>query len=497
MPPPRSAARRPALRGQSSASPQTLASILRLLGRHCGQAVAIALLVSGIVTLAVAGLWMGLVLVLRPQPPAWLVNWVPAWGKVWSSLPVETLAEIDQALKGAGFHRGDLIALKSADAPKTELYLLPIYAPWANCAQGCEAITELRLYRLHHREDTHLHLQLLQSLNVIGPIETDLLPRTTEGDLSLLGSTQTLPLTDLKSLQAPDLPGYWFSLTGRWQNQGSPVLYGQVLHVNPQTTTLESVLPWKSPAGRLPTWINADQQGSPELVVNESAGLEPHYRLYTIAHRTAAHQATHLEEVTLVPLALPADLPAEPYQTLLFLAQQGLWSEAERRLTTWTAHKTAPLPADLEQQRQLITLHAHYSQNQAQRNWAQPSQHLLALLLDGQWQAAMAKVKGASQEDTQAVLPLLNRNSNRLWQRLTAALEVAPQQQDARLWGALLLLAKQDEKTALQWLTPHPQAPIRKEFEAIAAHLGRPLASAQSSPPRPPFPTITVTSPPN
>ncbi|MBE7383030.1 MAG: hypothetical protein F6J95_016645 [Leptolyngbya sp. SIO1E4] len=417
-------------------------------------------------------LWISVVFILHPNPPRWLAQTLPYFSMGWGDMPAQSLEEIEAELQAQGRQAGKLVNVASfgTDPQLGNLRLLPIFATRSSCTRDCQAIVELRLYGVHSR-DPQASLQLLDQLTIQGPPEEQVLDPILQPQAGVVGSTHPLPLSEVKSLKADALPGGWLTLTGRWQHQGSPVLYGQILHVDSQTLRINSLLNWNSPPGRLPVWRNLDETGLPELVVNQSVGLEPRFSLYTIANTTASAVATRLEEISLSQIALPQGVDKAPYRNALFLAQHGLWSEAQRRLTQLKTQWADQWPQGLEQQLQLVSLHAEVSQSQAARDWSRASQKLLALLLDGQWDNALKTLDTPQSGFRAAVLPLLEQNSTRLWQRLTASLQVNSGQKAARLWGALLLLAKEDEDAALKWLNQAANASIKSEFDAIAAEI--------------------------
>ena len=466
-----------------------IARLVRLLG--------LTALLAGAGTVVGFSLWTSAVLIFRPHPPQWLTAYLPD-GRPWGDAPLQSLADIEAELSGQQ-SLGDLLDLSQlSDAAELQgLQLLPIVETRSPCSRNCDQIVELRLYSSPAADS----LQLLDQLRVQGPSEAQVLDPIARGDTGTMGSTHRLPLEALKPLHEEGLPGGWLTLTGRWHRQGSPVLYGQLLYVDAQTRRLQSVLNWQSPTGRLPAWHNVDQVGLPELLVNQSTGLEPDFYLYRVSRANAANTTTRLQEISLAPLPLPPDTAPEPYQNALFLAKQGLWSEAQALLSPLKTQLAEQWSPDLEQQRQLIMLHAKFSQNQANRDWSQPSQKLLALLLDGQWQAALDPVKAAEPGFERAVLPLLERESARVWQRLSASLKVTPQQPEARLWGALLLLAKENEKAALAWFNPNQQTTLKAEFDAIAQQVAPPalpapaIATGNSSGAASPASTTASTAP--
>lgn len=446
----------------------------------------LALLLAGAGTLVGMSLWTSAVLILRPHPPPWLARVWPGGLRSWQELPAQTLAEIDAELAAQQQSRGRSLVLSAKGDRRVaaELTLIPIFETRPSCTRNCEAIVELRLYRRQRSQPTSAPLQLLDQLEVRGPTEADVLKSLAQTAADNLGSTYELPLNALKSLQEPGLPGSWLTLTGRWQGQGSPLLYGQIVYVNPQTREITSLLNWQSPPGRLPTWHNVDQAGLPELLVNQSYGLEPRFQLFRVANIQAVGANTRLQEISLIPLSIQEKNQAIAYQNALFLAQRGLWSDAQTRLYELKSQLGAEWTPNLEQQLQLVALHSRFSATQAEREWSQPSQKLLALLLDGQWQTALGHVMTEQTRFSQAVLPLLKRDSSRVWPRLTATLELNPNQKEARFWNALLLMAKEDKAAALKWLTADETSPLRKEFETITTNV---------LPPKP-APAVTATA---
>lgn len=470
----------PVSQRQSRRSLSPLRQWLRLGG--------LTLLLAGAGTLVGLSLWTSVMVMLRPQPPRWLGRYWPGLTYHWGDLPVQTLTEIAAELNAQQRYAGEFMELPpmSNHRETSPLKLLPVFATRSPCSRDCEAIVELRLYGEPPTAKSTDQLQLLDQLTVQGPAESEVLQSLSPAQAHTVGSTYQLPLTALKSIHEGDLPGTWLTLTGRWRTQGSPVLYGQILYVNPQTRRLTSLLNWQSPPGRLPAWHDVDHQGLPELLVNQSYSLEPSFKLYRIDNLQAVGTQTRLEEIALTPLSKFTGQSAIAYQNALFLAQRGLWSDAQSRLSQLKAQRADDWSAELERQFQLVTLHARFGAAQAERDWSQPSQKLLALLLDGRWQAALQPVNAKQQGYPEAVLPLLERDSARVWQRLTATLKLNPNHKEAQFWSALVLMAKEDEDAALKWLAADEKSPLRQEFTAIAQTVA-PSASSTVS--------VTTTAP--
>lgn len=413
--------------------------------------------------------WTSAVIIVRPHPPPWLTRVFPGVFQPWGDRPVRSWDAIQAELQAQGYQAGPLINLAHSGTDKQldTLRLLPVLTTRAACSQNCEAIAELRLYGVSHPSQDGMQLQLLHQLTVQGPPERQVIGLVERLNGGAVSSSQPLPLVDIKPLYEERLPGGWLTLTGRWHQQGSPILYGQMLHVDVQSLQITSLLNWSSPPGRLPTWHNVDSTNLPELVVNQSLGLEPQFNLYTIANAPT----TRLNEVSLSQVSIFPQSHQSSYRDALFLAHHGLWSEAHQRLVQLKAQLAEQWPLRAEQQLQLVAIHARISRSQAERDWSRPGQKLLAFLLDGQWEAALTALDQPQTPLKAATLPTLEQNSVRLWQRLTASLQLNPNQTAARIWGALLLLAKEDQASALQWLTQTQHAALKSEFVAIAASI--------------------------
>lgn len=477
------------------------------------------LLRGAIVTLGLTGggvavgtaLWVGGVMVVRPQPPRWLTRYWPAVAANWNDTPPQTLAEIEAELAQENLKPGDFIDLAnlSADTNLEGLWLVPVFATRSPCADPCEVIAALRLYGQYGPARETLHLQLLDHRPIAGPIESTVAEVAAAGVLSgVVGSRDRLPLTAVEVLGDERLPGLWLTLTGRWQRGGPAVLYGQVVYVDSKALRLRSLLNWSSPPNQRPRWYDLDRTGLPELVVNRSVGLDPRFNSYVVQ---SLGSSTRLQAIALTPQTLPDTAQQAPYDTALYLAQQGLWGQAKTRLEgvkTRLGDRWLPV---LEQQLQLVTLHANTTQAQADRAWSQPGQQLLSLLIDGRWDAALTWLESGTGSAQSSVFHLLSQDSGRLWNRVSAMLRVDPNHEAARLWGALILMAQQDEAAATQWLAQANSAALQTRFKTVAARINptnqpgstSAIATASPSPPNTRWSatalvgTITPTEPPN
>ena len=420
--------------------------------------VVLCLLVGG---LTGAG-WLGVQLIVNPQTLLWvnrlLPNWIPI--PVTGLKPPQTLDEIRRELAQAGRSLGEPLPLGknlSALDHKTTVVdsLLPIFAPRSNCQTDCEQLVELRVYQtlpIHQREQ---RLQLLDQLAIVGPDESFVLaPLINAGDTHQ-GSTRSLPLTTLKRFEG-DVPaqGVWLNLSGRWLRGDSTIAYGQVLYYNPSRVHLHQMLEWSSPMGQDPLWQNVTGDRAPELVIDQTVGMEPQFQIYQVKPRRFLASPLQLEPV----LLLESAIDDETYNNALLLARSGLWSTGLQWLqSVQQRDRDRQWSAAAQAQKTLIQLHAQATQRQADQAWASPSQQVLANLIDGRWGRALA-VFTANTENSLETAPLLKTDLGRLQNRVDAALRVNPLQSDIRQWGALLVAAKQGQKEAIAWLKKQPHA---------------------------------------
>ncbi|MEB3267139.1 MAG: hypothetical protein VKJ09_01235 [Leptolyngbya sp.] len=457
----------------------------------------------GLVSLALAGaiaavggtLGLSLTLLLRPQPPRWLVRFLPHTAATWNQSDPQTQAQIQAELVAQGQEPGDWIDLTTwgTDPNLDGLWLLPVWATRSPCTQDCRLLVALRLYGYHRTTPEGDTFQAIDTLTVQNPDATTVLAPLVRAGVEVPNIQDRLPLRHLHPYDQPDLPGVWLALSGSWRQGGQPVLYGQVVYIDPRLLGLRSLLTWSSPPRQRPTWVNLDQQGPPELVVNQSVGLEPDLQGYTLAGGGDSLFAQRLVAVDLLQGVV--DGPEQGnYELALTLAQNGLWSLASLRLTAIKNRLGEQWPPAAERQLQLIARHGAITQAQAEGNWAQPTQKILALLIDGRWQPALDQLQSPGDSLKTSLLPLLAEDpAGRLWQRVNAALRVDRRQDAARLWGALLLLAKQDRAAADRWLAQAPNgSTLQTQLGAIVTALTPPKTVPVTNPTAPTTPSPTI-----
>ncbi len=422
------------------------------------------LLTSGMLVSAVGfvvgGGWVAAQLIVNPSAVGWLSRVLPIWNEPPN--PPQTLDEISAEVTQTGRWIDKPINFNAANTnqPPIKAMLLPIVSPRRHCAESsrCGEVVELRVYRFN--DATRLFAQGTQSakgatyelvdrIGVTGPEELSAIASLTQADITQ-GTTRTLPLTSLQTIdgKAPTAD-FWFHLSGEWK-RGTRVLYGQVIRYDPQRRRLYSMQNWSSPAGQLPYWQQVTGSDAAELVVNQSLGLEPQFQIYQLKPAQAAAQPAMLEAINLTEAALND----QAYLHGLLLARKGLWSPAQSLLQTVkqrTVKQQGKWSAMAQAQLDFIGLHANVTQTQAERDWASPTQQILAQLIDGRWSQALKAIQSAHVSGYD-VRNLISTNVDRLWPRVEVALRVNARQADLQQWGMLVLTVKQNREQALAWL---------------------------------------------
>lgn len=427
-----------------------------LPGVSAWSAIVIIMLAAG--GLASAG-WLGGQLIVDPQTLLWVNRFLPDWIPipVTGLKPPQTMEAIQKELTQAGRILGEPIQLGKNISfldHKTTVsdVLLPVLARRSNCQSNCEQIVQLRVYQTIPGAQREPTLQLLDQQAIVGPDETFVLtPLINTGDENQ-GSTRSLPLMTLNRFEGKvPTQGIWLNLSGRWLRGDSTIAYGQVLHYNPSRFHLHQMLEWSSPVGQEPVWQEMFGGGSPELVLDQTVGMEPQFQIYQVKPRNFLPSPLQLESLSLLERAIDD----HAYEQGLVLARSGLWSTGLQWLESVRSKKGRWSDAAQAQQK-LIQLHAQATQTQANKSWASPGQQVLANLVDGRWRRALT-VFTANAENSAETAAVLKADFGRLQNRVDAALRVSPTQTDVRSWGALLIAAQQGSNAAIAWLKKQPK----------------------------------------
>jgi len=446
-------------RAQPSVHPQA---------RHPSQfgAVLSAVLLTSAVSLVVGGSWLAMRLIVNPASVSWVNQILPNWGELATSKP-QSLSDIEAEVARTGRHLGQPIHFSTYPGMTQRQsgfhhLLLPILQPINYCVPSCNQIVELRVYR-PKAIGSRLVYELIDRMAVTGPAELDAVAPLSN---SLIGSTRTLPLTSVEFIDGQAPAGLWLQLSGEWQ-RGSHVLYGQVVNYDPDRARLSLLQSWSSPASQLPRWQQVTGSATPELVVNQSVGLEPQFRVFQLKTSRSLIQPTRLEPISLTE----AHLKDRSYETGLLLARNGLWSLALAQLQA-LKQADKSWPAAAQAQLDLIALHAEVTEEHADQDWASPTQQVLAQVIDGRWSQSLAALKSASRSGYD-IRNLLATNRDRLWQRIETALRVTAPQTDLQAWGMLIRAVRQNQQQALTWLRKQPNttAEFTQSMQSLLALL--------------------------
>ncbi|MHC5613583.1 MAG: hypothetical protein ACYTXA_21945 [Nostoc sp.] len=416
---------------------------------------AIAILLTS-ASLIMAFAWISVLFIFNPDQVSWLNKILPAWAQiplVKHERP-QTLKQIQLDLSKKNQIFGETLPLNQ-DAENS--FLLPVFQQRANCESDCEELVELRVYErseeLEFKSQSENYYYLATQLPITGLEESFVISPLLDGTSEPQDINISLPLTQVQPFESgTPLPGVWFNLWGQRQQVTGANAYGYLVYYNPERTNLLQMLSWTSPNGQFPKWQQVTGDGTKELVVDQTIGLEPHLQLYQLKPLKLFLKPIELEAITLKSAALK-DLA---YQNALSIARSGLWTPAFEWLKFIKKQRKGVLPEAAQAQMDLIRLYSQLTKTQADKNWASPSQQVLANLIDGRWGKAL-QVFEASPHNSQEIVTLLKADEKTLWNRTVAALRVNPNRRDVQAWFALILAVQRGEERTNSWLKAQPK----------------------------------------
>ncbi|WP_375499705.1 hypothetical protein [uncultured Nostoc sp.] len=424
-------------------------------GSWLSSMLAIALLFSS-ASLIMAFAWISVLFIFNPDQVSWLNKILP----VWAQIPLgknerpQTLKQIQLDLSKKNQIFGETLPLNQN---VENSFLLPVFQQRANCQSDCEELVELRVYErseeLEFKSQSENYYYLATQLPVTGPEESFVISSSLDGTSELQDISIPLPLTEVQRFEgATPSPGVWFDLHGQRQQGTAAIRYGHVVYYNPERRNLLQMLSWTSPNGQLPKWRQVTGDGTKELVLDQTIGLEPHLQVYQVKPLKLFLKPIQLEAITLKSPALKD----YAYQNALSIARSGLWTPAFEWLKFIKKQYKGVLLKEAQAQMDLIRLHSQLTKTQAEKIWASPSQEVLADLIDGRWGKAL-QVFEASPHNAQEIATLLKVDKKRLWNRTVAALRVNPDRLEVQAWFALILKVQQGEEHANSWLKAQPK----------------------------------------
>ncbi|MEH2026386.1 hypothetical protein [Nostoc sp.] len=424
-------------------------------GSWLSSMLAIAILLSS-ASLVIAFAWISVLFIFNPDQVSWLNKILPAWAQIplGKHERPQTLKQIQLDLSKKNQIFGKTLPLH--EDVKTS-FLLPVFQQRANCQSDCEELVELRVYELSQelefKSQSENYYYLTTQLPVTGPDESFVISSLLDGTSEPQDISIPLPLTEVQRFEGgTPSPGVWFDLRGKRQQGTGAIRYGYVVYYNPERTNLLQMLSWTSPNGQLPKWQQVTGDGTKELVIDETVGLEPHLQVYQVKPLKLFLKPIQLEAITLKSSVFKDS----GYENALSIARSGLWTPAFEWLKFIKKQRKGILPEAAQAQMDLIRLHSQLTKTQAQKIWASPSQEVLADLIDGRWEKAL-QVFEASSHNAQEIATLLKADEKRLWNRTAAALRVNPNRLEVQAWFALILAVQQGEGHANSWLKAQPK----------------------------------------
>jgi hypothetical protein len=401
-----------------------------------------ALIVTG--TLLIGGGWLAALLMIDPNTVVWLNRFLPEWGRIriTASLPPKTFAAIQDEIRKNGLIPAEALPLNNSEL------LLPIFDSEPNCQSNCEKLVELRVYQPAGLNTQEKSYQLVSELPISGPKEYFAISASVSQKSTDKALSRSLPLTKLTRFDknAPTENSFWFNLSGQRLSGDTPITYGQIVHYNPEKTHLSIMLQWTSPAQVQPYWQQVTGSETPELVVNQTLGLEPRFRVYQLKPRNFIPDPIYLEEISLEQTIFDTD----SYRNALLLMRSGLWSGA---LQTLQSQKKNKWSAEAQAQLDVVQMHAQITQSQAKQAWATQGQQIYANLIDGRWEDALLVFQALDFGlPIQEIVALLKADVGGLWTRIETANQVNPENNYAKSWAALLLTIQQGRPKAIAYL---------------------------------------------
>ncbi len=417
--------------------------------------------------LVIGAMWVGLQLMVNPNALAWVNRYLPEWTQIpiEETTPPQSLSEIQAAIAQTGYSAGAAIPLVEAGASPDDPtdILVPVLERLNPCeANTCDRIVELQHYQPAQGRSPVDVFHLIQRVSITGMEQSAIVAPLARAGLDVASSSRSLPFSQLELFRGGPTPGVWLTLYGTWSQGDQSVRYGQIVRFNPRQGYLRALTPWVSPTNELPTWQEITAGGAPELVINQSVGLEPAFQVYQVQPIPFTPDPVDLVALTLSPSAI-----ADPtFENALTLARSGLWSPAQASLDRLRKNQALWTPG-AEAQYDLIRLHAGVTQAQANQAWASPSQQILAQLIDGRWEAALKTLESTQPHRTE-IVSLLKSDRGRLENRLDSALRVYPGNTKLLVWGTLLRGSKTNAADGLAWLNKQLKVSADARSQAVA-----------------------------
>ncbi|MFO0543703.1 MAG: hypothetical protein ACK5Z3_07985 [Pseudanabaena sp.] len=387
---------------------------------------------------------LGLIYLANPLAISWLSSSdVPAFysNSLWN-IP-KSIPQIQAELGRSYLKLGESYNLKTGETIYTVL------------ETETQNIREIRLYQTIW--DRGVEKYLLVSTTTVAGIDeyfvrSPKLKYATEAiPARLRPDRNRLPLKKLSLLNNPpsQFNGIWFSTTG---NIGG-IAYGQIYYFsNDKRSQLVELDVWTSPVGELPIWRNAlpSNSNSVQLVVNQTQTYEPSLLIFQPEEVIVRSiRKVHLRQVTLNE----AKGQPKAYQDALVMASVGLWSPALGKFNLMVddlRSQGKQLSPFLQEQYDLIALHAKITSDQAQNPNSNLGEKALVNIIDGRWSEALEIVNDTAYKGDK-IAEMLAKYHPHIWQRVMTMLTFTGAK-EIKLWGGLIVLQRNGLRRAEHWL---------------------------------------------
>lgn len=409
--------------------------------------------------------WLSVKLISDPNAMVSFNQILPQWTRLYISgnKSLKTLEEIKSNIKEEGLSPGTTFPLPNTTTNSSSDILVPVMKQIQSrasliCETPCQKVLELRVYQsvlsINQREGSKPYFRLVNTLALQGLAESFVIASTISQS-----PNQLLPITTVRQFQGKvPMTGAWFTVSGQRVQNNQAIPYGQIINYNPTKNYLSSILEWKSAAGQAPIWQEMTGGEDPELVVEQTVGLDPDFDIYWIQTRKFILNPIKLEKISLDE----TPIGNKSYKDALRLARNGLWSPAFALIEPLRKNLIDKSKWSKKAQAQfdLIKFHANITETQAIASWASPSQKVLASLIDGRWQESL-NVFENNLSSTYDIAKLLQNDTGRLRKRVNATIRINREEIYAIAWGTLIVASQKGRRRAMLWLNRQPQ--INKE----------------------------------
>lgn len=387
---------------------------------------------------------LGLIWIYNPLAISWLTtSKAPVFyaGSLWN-LP-KSITQIEAELGRSQLKLGENYPLQTGEIIYTVL------------EKETQNIREIRLYQNISEQGEEKFL-LVSTTTIAGIdeyfVRSPLLKYLTyEIPERLQPSRNRLPLKKLSLLNnsPAQYNGIWLTTSGKIDG----IIYGQLYYFGAdKQSRLVEMESWTSPAGELPRWRNvlSSQPNSMQLVINQTNLFEPSFLVFQPEEvNTNSMIKFQLREITLNE----AKGQSKSYQDALVMASVGLWSPALGKFNLMVDELKSQgktLSPFLQEQYDLIALHAKITSEQVQIPSSNLGEKALVNIIDGRWTEALAIANDPAYKGDK-IAEMLAKYHPHIWQRAMTMLTFSDAT-EIKLWGGLVVLHRNGLRRAESWL---------------------------------------------